>query len=79
MADGMPNMGLLPFVDKRATRGQSSVTFAEYANFKDVAAMKARLTALKPASYTTARLNNMTVNDLQYALRLESADAAGIK
>ena len=68
------------FVDKRRGRGTSSSnTVAELANMTSVSALKARLTALAPSSYTTARMNTMTVNDLIYALRVASADAAGIK
>lgn len=67
------------FVDKRRGRTQDGVVLAETANFSSVATLKARLTALKPSQYTTAKLNTMTVNDMVYALRVESADSAGIK
>jgi len=76
-------IGTMPndhFVDKRRGRGGSGASVvAESANMTSVSAMKARLTALAPSSYTAARMNTMTVNDLIYALRVASADSAGIK
>lgn len=69
----------LNVVDKRLGRGSNGVTSTvEVANTSSTAALKARLTALKPSSYTAARMMTMTENDLIYALRLESADSAGI-
>lgn len=66
------------FVDKRRGRDQGSPALAEANNLTSVATLKARLTALNATSYTAARLANMTVNDMVYALRLASADSAGI-
>jgi hypothetical protein len=66
------------YIDKRAGRDKGSQAQAEHANLSTVATLRARLTALAPASYTAARLDAMTVNDMQYALRLASADSAGI-
>lgn len=69
----------LGVTDKRAGRGSTGAnTLAEYANMGSVAAMKTRLQAIDATYFTTARLNNMTENDLVYALRLRSADSAGI-
>jgi hypothetical protein len=67
------------FVDKRRIRTQDSITLSEDANYTSIAGMKARLTALKSTTYTAAKLATMTVNDLVFALRNESADSAGIK
>lgn len=68
------------FVDKRRGRGGTGApVVAEIANMTSVSALKARLTALNATSYTAARMNTMTVNDLIYAVRIASADAAGIK
>jgi hypothetical protein len=68
------------FVDKRRGRGGTGASvLAESANMTSVSALKSRLTALSATSYTAARMNSMTVNDLIYALRVASADAAGIK
>lgn len=47
------------------------------ANFKDIAAMRTRLTAINATSYSTARLDIMSTNDMVYALRLND-EAAGI-
>jgi hypothetical protein len=58
------------FVDKRRGRGTTSTEAnAETANMTSLAAMRTRLTALNGAYYTTARLNNMTENDMIYALK----------
>jgi hypothetical protein len=67
-------------VDKRKGRGNTTSThhLAEAANMTTIAGMKARLTTLNPTTYTAARLSTMTENDLLYALRVASADAAGI-
>jgi hypothetical protein len=67
-------------VDKRAGRGNTTGTsiIAETANLDTVADMKTRLAAINGTSYTADRMNKMTVNDLVYALRVASADAAGI-
>lgn len=40
------------------------------ANRDSIANMRARLTAINATSYTTARLNTMTTNDMLYAIRL---------
>jgi len=68
------------FVDKRRGRGGTGApVVAEINNMQSNSLLKARLTALKPASYTAARLATMTTNDMIYALRLESGDLAGVK
>lgn len=77
MADFQIGSAATRFVDKRRVRGGFN-TLAEENNYDSVASMKTRLIALKPAAYTAANLNAMTVNDLQYALRLETGDSAGI-
>lgn len=67
----------LGFVDKRrATRaGSNALSVGTDANFTDVAGLRARLFAAAPSSYSQARLETMTKNDMQYALRL--LDEAG--
>lgn len=64
-------------LDKRQGRSapttQVSNTFVN--NTKDVASMKARLTAINPTSYSPERLATMTDNDMKYAIRLN--DEAG--
>ena len=59
--------------DKRVDRGRTGVQGqAEINNMTSVSVMRTRLTALNGAYYTAARLNNMTKNDMTFAL----ADAA---
>lgn len=70
--DNTPRQG------QTVTDKRGNVPLTEVTNAGTVAALKARLTALNGTSYTAARLNSMTKNDMLYALRVESADAAGI-
>jgi hypothetical protein len=66
-------------VDKRRGRGTTGAQpMAEIANTLSISALKARLTALNATSYSAARLATMTRNDMLYALRIASADSAGI-
>lgn len=66
-------------IDKRKGRGLTGAhQMTEIANTSSISALKARLTALSATKYTAARLATMTENDMLYALRLESADSAGI-
>lgn len=78
MADFQIGSAHTSFVDKRRVRGAFN-TLTEENNYDSVASMKTRLAAISATSYTAARLNAMTVNDLQYALRVATADSAGIK
>lgn len=66
-------------VDKRRGRGTSGAhTLAEANNLTSVSAMKTRLTAINATKYSAARLASMTKNDMEYAIRLETADSAGV-
>ena len=67
--------------DTRRGRGTTGTahTLAEIANTTTVGGLRARLTALDGTAFTAARLDAMTENDMLYALRLRSADSAGIK
>lgn len=66
-------------VDKRRGRGLTGAhQMTEIANTTSVSALKTRLAAISATKYTAARLASMTENDCLYALRLESADSAGI-
>ena len=69
--------GGIDFVDKRRTQGAAAGVVGTPANYATVAAMRTRLAAINGTYYTAARLNNMTDNDMVYALRLND-DAAGI-
>lgn len=75
MADAMIGDLDTNFTDKRATQGNSAAVLTNPAEFQSVSTMKTRLAAFNGTSYTAARMNTMTVNDLVYALRL--ADEAG--
>jgi hypothetical protein len=67
------------FVDVRAGRGWSGASsLVEQNNYDVVNDLRVRLIALNAAYYTAARLDLMTKNDMQYALRTIS-DAAGIR
>jgi hypothetical protein len=69
---------LLGYVDKRAGRGGTmNIPASAIANYRDIAGLRARLTAINATSYSSARLDSMTENDMIYALRLND-DAAGI-
>jgi len=69
---------LAGFVDKRRVKGQSGTALGTSANYDSVAAMRTRLAAANGTYFTTTRLNQMTENDMIYALR-QIDDAAGIK
>jgi hypothetical protein len=69
----------LGVTDKRFGRGGSKPHGAStVTNTGDIPAMRARLTAISGTSYTAARLETMTENDMLYAIRLAD-EAAGIK
>jgi hypothetical protein len=66
-------------VDKRrtASAGNSAGSPATPANYASVGAMRTRLTAISATSYSASRLDAMTINDMEYALRLND-DPTGI-
>ena len=69
----------LGIVDKRRGRGTTgNHNMAEINNMTSINAMRTRLQALNAGYYTNARLETMTENDMVYALRVASADSAGI-
>jgi hypothetical protein len=78
MADFDVRGNVFGFNDKRNGRGAAATVLAETANLTDVAVMRARLAVLDAAYYTETRLNQMTINDMVYAIRVKSADVAGI-
>lgn len=69
----MADLDISPFhgtVDKRRGRGlAASDPMTEKANLLDIPTMRTRLAALNATYYTNARLNNMTKNDMVFALR----------
>jgi hypothetical protein len=66
---------VLGFVDKRKSGGGLPVTTP--ANFTSVSAARTRLAAIDGTYYTSARLDQMTLNDMVYAIRTAD-EAAGI-
>lgn len=70
---------LLRVVDKR--NSSSIITdpsAAIYTNIKDVASLRARLTAINAGIYTTDFLNHMTENDMIYAVRINDDPTSGV-
>ena len=65
------------FQDKRIGAGVQADVLTDGDNYRNTFDLRTRLQAINSAYYTDARLNSMTVNDMQYALRSES-DSAGI-
>lgn len=65
--------------DKRRTQNQTDLpgTLGTSVNYTDVGSLRTRLEAINAAYYTAARLNEMTKNDMVYAVRVAD-DAAGI-
>lgn len=56
-------------VDKRRGRGTTAVEGnAEVNNMTSISAMRTRLTAINGTYYTAARLNQMSENDMIFAL-----------
>ena len=70
---------LLGVTDKRRdiNSGANPHSSTTTSNVRDVTAMRARLTAINAGLYTSAYLDNMLVNDMLYAIRLND-EAAGI-
>jgi hypothetical protein len=62
-------------VDKRRGRGTNTSQLATPGNYVSVGTLETRLLAI---GYTQARINQMTWNDMVYAVRIND-DAAGIK
>lgn len=67
----------LGFVDKRRTQSNTTTGLATPANYADTGSLRSRLAAINAGYYTSARLNNMTKNDMIYAVRVND-DAAGV-
>lgn len=77
MADSQIGSVDLGLTFRNETQGTSAALLTTPANYLSVTALKARLTAISGTSYTAARLNTMTINDMIYAVRLND-DAASI-
>lgn len=77
MADEQTQIGNVHEVTARGGKGVNGGASAG-AGFNDadqltINAMRARLTAISGTSYSAARLNQMTYNDMIYALRVHDA------
>lgn len=70
---------IIGVVDKRMNQGNATgpMSGTTISNLKDITTMRARLTAINAGYYTAARLDQMTVNDMVYAIRLND-EAAGV-
>ena len=70
------------FADKRhvakITAATNASAEAELANYGTVSTLRTRLAAIDGTYYTTARLNQMSKNDMVFALRNKTGDSAGI-
>lgn len=67
------------FVDKRVGRGLTGASvLTEQNNYDTINDLRTRLIAINSTTYTAARLDAMTRNDMIFALRTES-DSAGIR
>jgi hypothetical protein len=64
-------------VDKRDVQGSAAKTMSgtTWTNIGDIAAARARLTAISGTTYPAAVLDKMTFNDMIYAIRVN--DEAG--
>lgn len=77
MAD-VERENVLGFVDRRRLATDANVRATTPANYLDVGGLRARLAALQPATFTAKKLNEMTKNDMVFALR-HLDDAASIR
>lgn len=78
MASFVDHDGPAGFTDKRVGRGVTANVVGTPLNYTGVAVLEARLVAFNGTYYTTARLAQMTENDMIYAVRLND-DLAGVK
>ena len=70
-ADRAINGGTNPTnVNSGGNNGNQATAEDATVNFMSIATMRARLTAINAGYYTAARLNQMTYNDMMYAIRL---------
>jgi len=73
------NTFVADFVDKRRVRGEPGTSgLTEKANYANATDLRTRLTAISAGTFTAARLDAMTQNDMVYALRMVTADVAGV-
>lgn len=73
MAQNMLQIPELGFVNSRKAvpdAGGNDADLATPLNYTSVAALRARLTAISAVTYSTAVLEQMSVNDMIYAVRM---------
>ena len=78
MADAQTE-SILGVIDKRGVHGSQSNPYSTTSvggNLRDIAALRARLTAISSSTYPAAVLNQMTRNDMIFAIRMND-EAAG--
>ena len=76
MADAQTE-NILGVIDKRDTQGSNAnpYSWTLLGNFRDIAAARARLTAISSSTYPAATLDKMTLNDMIYAIRIADEPA----
>lgn len=74
-----PNDGMADkrFTSKGAVEAGNAANIATPANYQSVSSMRTRLAAINAGYYTAARLNQMSRNDMIFAIR-QNDDLAGI-
>lgn len=65
------------YTDRRRVQGANALPGGLATMARDVAGLRTRLTVINPTAYSTERLNLMTKNDMEYAVRVAD-EAAGI-
>lgn len=77
--DTDPNDGMADkrFTSRLTAEAGNAANIATPANYQSVSAMRTRLAAINAGYYTAARLNQMSRNDMIFAIR-QNDDLAGI-
>lgn len=70
MADGQLGDIDNSWINRQRLVGTNTATVGTAANYSSISALRTRLIAINGTYFNTSRLNTMTVNDMQYALRL---------
>lgn len=67
---GPPDVGFVNSLKAVPDMGGSDSDLTTPVNYTSITALRARLTAIDATYYTSAKLDEMTVNDMVYAVRL---------
>ncbi|GHF92076.1 hypothetical protein [Streptomyces griseosporeus] len=65
-----PNVGFVNSLKAVADQGGSGSNLSNASNYVSITALRSRLQAINAAYYTNTLLDQMTVNDMVYAVRL---------